>query len=145
MRSACLATLLFFLAGFAVSAHAHKSASELASMCSSEAVENHSRCLGYIQGYLEGANSVDQQAAAGMLDRAASESAWIRRAMETRVGTKLRAMGRDLAEPFCLSGDNPAMQIKARVKQETGVDEGAAASAWLSSLVNDEFPCGQPI
>ena len=141
----CTAALLSILLGYAGNVHAHKSAAELASMCGSAVVEDQSRCLGYIQGYLEGAGSVNQQAAADMLDRAASESAWIRRAMETRVGTKLRAMGRDLAQPFCLSGDNPAAQLKARVKQEVSLQEGAAASAWLSSLVNDEFPCGQPI
>ena len=144
MRATTVGVALLCTAVVSSSAHAQKAASELAELCVSTTSAERARCLGYIQGYLEGANNATAEA--GLVDQADSESAWFRRAIDTRLGAREARLGarpQDLAQDsqsYCLSGDNPAAQVKARIRAESAGDEDAAA-AWLHTLSQREFPC----
>ena len=58
-----------------------KRAADLASMCADEALEAQERCIGYIQGYLD----------ALQLSAGEEQTSWSQRAINTRIGTKLKA------------------------------------------------------
>jgi hypothetical protein len=134
---AALATLALFGAN---SAAASKSAAELSDLCLSEAPENRYRCLGYIQGYIEGARIAGQTPA--QIAEEDSDSSWARRAIDTRIGTKLRVRYDQAAEPLCLGAENSAARVKEMILAEPRFDE-VNASNWLRSLVSEEFGCRQ--
>jgi len=134
---AALATLALFAANSAI---ALKSAAELSDLCLSEAPENRYRCLGYIQGYIDGARTAGQ--ATTQVAEEDSDSSWAQRAIDTRIGSKLRVRYDQNAEPLCLAAENPAARVKQLILAEPRFDE-VNASNWLRSLVSEEFGCQQ--
>ena len=139
---------LFLHTGLPLAAHAQFSAGSLVDLCNSENETDRYRCLGYLQGYLEGANDVNQRTADEVINQAAQQSAWVKRALETRVGREFWRMSRDAMQPFCLDVEDPTGRLKARILAETdgaGRPEGdVPAARWLHGLVDREFACDQP-
>ena len=110
---------------------ASKSASDLASLCSESSTTAKERCLGYIQGYLD---------AFAANTKTAEQSEWARRAIRTRIGSKLETrFERDLDQEFCAYGAEAAQTIKVRLLNEPVNNE--PATRLIESIAREEFPC----
>lgn len=132
-------TLALTLAGMPlVSSASTKTADELNALCESASEAHKSRCLGYIQGYLDGAG-LTRSPSAEADKQSSADTSWTQRAIETRIGSKLRARD-ESSENYCLSGDNPAARIKARIRSTDEVAD-SYASAWIRNLATEIFPC----
>ncbi len=107
-----------------------KSADELAEMCTSDSETAKSRCIGYIHGYLDAINTAEP----------ANDSNWRQRAIETRIGTKLRVRYDDSGTPVCFSDSDAALSLKVRILTEAQQGSGTAAE-WVEALARSEFPC----
>ena len=122
-----------------------KTAKQLSDLCISQDQNSESRCMGYIQGFLEGASSIRSETASELLNRVSAdltaEYGWIGGLLDGWIGSTLRQMGQELSAPYCLTGSNPAAQIRTRLGTP-GQAYGDTASRWLHQITREEFPCG---
>jgi len=100
------------------------------------------RCTLYVEGFVDGALTTDPNVADAVLQEAPELSAWMRRAISTRVGDQMKRFGESFYADFCLPEAERLDQVVNRIKATNAPqDPETPASYWLYQLLRDEFPC----
>lgn len=126
-------------------AYAALDAQSLVAACRNDNPASEQVCKTYIGGFLDGAQATDPAVAVRVIDEAEEMSPWMRRAIATRVGSRMLESGESFYADFCVVDENPISAVYNKVRARKGSRlEQRKASTFLYEILKDEFPC-EPI
>lgn len=111
------------------------------SLCRGDVPASVQSCKTYITGFLDGAQATDPSVAKRVIDEAEEMSPWMRRAIATRVGSRMERSGDSYYANFCVVHEDPTRLVYDRIRIQDVRPGGQSARVFLYGFLQDNFPC----
>lgn len=102
------------------------------------------RCVLYVQGFLDGAVATDERVAMNVAEELARSETLTERAIRTRLGDRVKQRGPTVYAEYCIGDPVPVQEIIGNVLQELNMQvpsgTGLARDAVYAAL-RRHFPC----